>query len=56
MEFSTAVRERRMIRNFTDQLVDPDAIDRIFDLARREQSAGFSQGQSFIALTDLERW
>lgn len=55
MEFSTVVRKRRMVRNFTDQPVDPEAIDRMLDLARKAPSAGFTQGQSFVVVTDPER-
>ncbi len=55
MEFSAAVRKRRMVRNFTEQPVEPETIDRILDLARRAPSAGFTQGQSFVVITDSER-
>jgi nitroreductase len=52
MELTAAIRKRRMIRNFTEEPVDPAAIDRILDLARRAPSAGYTQGQSFIVVTD----
>lgn len=57
MEFSTVVRKRRMVRNFTDEPVDPQAVDRILELARHAPSAGFTQGQSFVVVTrpDLKR-
>jgi nitroreductase len=55
MEFSDAVRRRRMVRNYTDAPVDPAAVERIIDLARRAPSAGFSQGQAFVVVTDPER-
>lgn len=54
MEFQNAVFKRRMIRNFSDQPVDPDSIERILDLARRGPSAGFTQGQDFILITEPE--
>ena len=55
MEFSDVVRRRRMVRNYTDAPVDAAAVDRILDPARRGPSAGFSQGQSFVVVTDPER-
>ncbi len=51
MDFRDVVLKRRMVRNFTDQLVDPAVIDRILDLARHAPSAGFTQGQAFIVVT-----
>lgn len=51
-DFHRLVRRRRMIRNYTDDPVDPTALDRIVDAARRGPSAGFSQGQSFVVVTD----
>jgi nitroreductase len=55
MEFQDVVRKRRMVRNFTADPVDPAAIERIVDLARRAPSAGFTQGQSFVVVTDPEK-
>lgn len=52
MEFSDVVRRRRMVRNYTDQSVAPDAVDRIVDSGVRAPSAGFSQGQRFVVVTD----
>ena len=52
MDFIDVVRKRRMVRNFTEAPVSPEAIDRILDLARRGPSAGFTQGQDFIVVTD----
>ena len=43
MEFSTVVYKRRMMRNFTEEAVDPQAVDRILELARHAPSAGFTQ-------------
>jgi nitroreductase len=54
MEFRDAVLKRRMVRNFTPQPVDPGVVDRILDLARRGPSAGFTQGQDFIVISDPE--
>jgi nitroreductase len=52
MDFTEAVRKRRMVRHFSDEAVDPAAIDRILDLAQHAPSAGFTQGQSFLVVTD----
>ncbi len=55
MEFGEVVRGRRMVRNYTDDPVDPAAVGRILDVARRGPSAGFSQGQTFVVITDADR-
>ncbi len=52
MEFTDIVRRRRMVRNYTDEPVDPDSVERIIDAAVRTPSAGFSQGQRFVVVTD----
>ncbi len=52
MEFAQVIAKRRMVRNYTDQQVDPEAINRILEAGRKAPSAGFSQGQAFIVVTD----
>jgi nitroreductase len=52
MEFSEVVRKRRMVRHFTDEPVAPEVVARMLDLARHAPSAGFTQGQSFVVVTD----
>ena len=54
MDFYEAVNRRRMVRNYSDQPVDPEALDRMLEAARRAPSAGFSQGQSFVVITDRD--
>ncbi len=54
MEFRDVVLKRRMVRNFTAEPVDPARIDRILELTRHAPSAGFTQGQSFLVITDTE--
>jgi nitroreductase len=54
MEFRDVVLKRRMVRNFSDKPVDPETIDRILELTRHAPSAGFTQGQSFIIVTNPE--
>jgi nitroreductase len=55
MDFRDVVLKRRMVRNFADRPVDPGLIDRILDLTRHAPSAGFTQGQSFVIVTDPEK-
>lgn len=52
MEFAEVVRRRRMVRNFEDKPVDDETIERILELARRNPSAGFTQGQDFVVVRD----
>jgi nitroreductase len=54
MEFGDVVRRRRMVRNYTDDAVDTDAVDRILGAGRRAPSAGFSQGHAFVVVRDAE--
>ena len=55
MEFGDVVRRRRMVRNYTDDPVDGDVLDRVLDRAQRAPSAGFSQGVFFVVVTDADR-
>jgi nitroreductase len=41
-----------MVRNYTDEPVDARALERIIEAGVRAPSAGFSQGQRFIVITD----
>ena len=43
-----------MVRRFTDEPVSAESLDRILRNAVRGPSAGFSQGQAFLVLTDPE--
>ncbi len=54
MEFKDTVLKRRMVRNFADKPVDPQIVERIVELTRHAPSAGFTQGQSFIVVTQPE--
>lgn len=54
MDFSEVVRRRRMVRNYTEAGVDEAVVTRILDAARRAPSAGFSQGQRFVVVTDAD--
>ena len=52
MDFADVLRKRRMVRHFTAEPVAPEAIERILATAMRAPSAGFTQGQSFIVVTE----
>jgi nitroreductase len=52
MEFRDIVRQRRMRRRFEDRPVPEDALARIVDAASRAPSAGFSQGQRLVVVTE----
>lgn len=52
MELQEAIARRRMVRNYTEEPVDAEAVDRLIDAARRAPSAGFTQGQRFVVVTD----
>jgi nitroreductase len=58
VEFQEVVRLRHMVRQFSDEPVTQESLDRILDNAVRGPSAGFSQGQAFLVLTgeDLKRF
>lgn len=50
MELEDLVRSRRMCRDFSEEPVDPQTVDRLLDLARRAPSAGHTQGWAFLVL------
>jgi nitroreductase len=52
MEFTDVVMKRRAVRRFEDGGVEREVIERIARLAQRTPSAGFSQGQRLIVVTD----
>jgi nitroreductase len=52
MELKDAIKRRRMVRNYRSDPIDGEVIKRIVAAARRAPSAGFSQGQYFIVITD----
>ena len=55
MEFTEVVMKRRAVRRFEDGGVDRDVIERIARLAQLTPSAGFSQGQRLVVVTDHGR-
>lgn len=54
MDFRDLVLKRRMVRNFDTRPISPDVIERIVELSRHAPSAGFTQGQSFVVVTNPE--
>ncbi len=52
MEFHDVVMKRRAVRRFEEGGVDREVIERIARLAQRTPSAGFSQGQRLVVVTD----
>jgi nitroreductase len=52
VELQEAIRRRRMVRNYRDEPVEEATIRSILEVARRGPSAGFSQGQRFVVVTD----
>jgi nitroreductase len=55
MDFVDVVMKRRAVRRFEDGGVDRTVIERIAKLAQRAPSAGFSQGQRLVVVTDPEQ-
>jgi nitroreductase len=55
MEFSELVMKRRTVRRFEDAPVDRDVLEGIARLAQHVPSAGFSQGQRLVIVTDPEQ-
>ena len=49
------VRRRHMVRSYRADPVDPAAVKRITDAFRSGPTAGFSQGQHLVVVTDAER-
>lgn len=52
MEFREAIERRRMVRSYRSRPVRPEAVERIVSAGLSAPSAGFSQGQSLIVVTD----
>jgi FMN reductase [NAD(P)H] len=46
---------RRMVRHYVDEPVPLDVLERILASVRRAPSAGFSQGQRLVVITEPER-
>ncbi|HVM25926.1 MAG TPA: nitroreductase family protein [Candidatus Limnocylindrales bacterium] len=55
MEFAEVVKNRRMVRHFAADPVPREVLERIAAAAQRAPSAGFSQGQRLVIVTDPGR-
>lgn len=55
MEFTDVVRQRRIVRHFAADPIDRSVLERIAAAAQRAPSAGFSQGQRVVIVTDPDR-
>lgn len=52
MDFYEVVRKRRSIREYGPQPVEAAMLDRILDAGTRGPTGGYSQGQSYVVITD----
>jgi FMN reductase [NAD(P)H] len=55
MEFREVLWRRRMVRHYVDEPVPLEVLERILGSVRRAPSAGFSQGQRLVVVTDPDR-
>ena len=55
MEFAEVVRRRRIVRHFAPDPIAREVLERIAATAQRAPSAGFSQGQRVVIVTDPAR-
>jgi nitroreductase len=55
MEFREILKRRRMVRAYEPRPVPRETLERIVGTIRRAPSAGFSQGQRLIVVTEPER-
>jgi FMN reductase [NAD(P)H] len=55
MEFAEVVRRRRIVRHFAPEPIPREVLERIAATAQRAPSAGFSQGQRLVIVTDPDR-
>jgi nitroreductase len=50
VDLDSAIRQRRMCRDFSEAPLDPAIVDRLIDRARRAPSAGHTQGWAWVVL------
>ena len=51
MDFGEILRQRKMVRNYTDDTVEREVVERIVARGRKAPSGGFSQGNRFVVVT-----
>jgi nitroreductase len=54
VEFRDVLARRRMVRHYSAEPVSHESLERIVATVRRAPSAGFSQGQRLLVVTDRE--
>jgi nitroreductase len=54
MELREILQRRRMVRSYTPQPVERAALERLVGTIRRTPTAGFSQGQRLLVVTDAD--
>jgi nitroreductase len=52
VEFDEILRHRKMVRSYTDEPVDREAVERIVARGRKAPSGGFSQGLRLVVVTE----
>jgi nitroreductase len=52
MDLGDVLRRRKMVRNYTDEIVPRETIERIVARGRKAPSGGFSQGLRLVVVTD----
>jgi nitroreductase len=52
MDFGDILRRRKMVRNYTDEAVPREAVERIVARGRKAPSGGFSQGLRLVVVTE----
>jgi nitroreductase len=52
MDFETVVKKWRMCREYSDEDVPQEKVDRILDMASRYPSAGHTEPQEFLVVRD----
>jgi nitroreductase len=55
MQFAELLTKRRMVRHYAPEPVSREALERIVSTIRRAPSAGYSQGQRLLVVTEEER-
>jgi FMN reductase [NAD(P)H] len=54
VEFRDTLPLRRMVRHYREEAVPREVVERIAETVRRAPSAGYSQGQRLLVITDAE--
>jgi nitroreductase len=55
VDFSEVIKKRKMVRAYTEEPLDPAAVQRILAAANRAPSAGFSQGYALLTLEGADQ-